>query len=302
MNNMRKQRCKIWLLLLLSAAVTFGFGNNVYPEKIARIIAQVNDEIITAKDLDDYCNILHFKDPRMQITPEFKSEVFERLIEDKLILSQAIREGIKVSDAWVNEKLNEFISSYPSYRDFEESLIADGLNVTLLKKRLESQYLTQRIISKHVRSKVYISPAQVTEFYQSNQEEFAPSRVFTLWISKSEFDEQLQMLTDEIKEKGIEGVDREKYNLNQLDIPERSLKEDIKDIVLSLNIGDSTIEKIDGIYYYVYLENIQAAQAVQLEEAKERIYAFLWEQEMRRIFTEWLEALKEDTVIKRYYE
>lgn len=297
---MRYQRGALWSILLLSITGFVCFSQPVAAERIARILAQVNSEIITEKDLDDYCNILRFKDPRLEITPEFRRDILERLIEDKLILSQAHKEGIEVPPGWVKEKLEEFISSYPSYRDFEEALIADGLNVTLMKKRLESQYLTQRIITHHVRSKVYISPAQVTEFYQEQKSEFAPSRVFTLWIAKSEFDEQLFMLSDEVGEKGIDGVDREKYNLNELSIPEYSLKEEIKDMVLALKAGESTIEKIDGVYYYVYLENIESSGEVSLEDAKEKIYAFLWEQEMRRIFTEWIDSIKKDAIIKRY--
>ncbi len=274
--------------------------NLSYGEQIGRIVAQVNSEIITEKDWNDYMKILRYKNPNMQVTDDMREEILERLIEDKLILYHAVKEGIEVPAGWIKEKLNEFIASYGSYREFEKSLISEGLNVTLLKERLKSQYLTQRIIDRYVRSKVYISPAQVTEFYQANPEQFSAERMFTLWIAQSKFDEQIYMLMDAIKEKGIENVDREKYNLTRVEIDEPSLKEDIKDIVLDLDIDESTFGEKDGTYYYIYLENISVSDPVTLQEAKEQIYSYLWQEEFRREFTEWIEELKKEAIIKRY--
>lgn len=271
-----------------------------YGEPIGRIVAQVNSEIITEKDWNDYIKILRYKNPQLQITDDMRREILERLIEDKLILYHAGKEGIEVPPGWVKEKLNEFIASYGSYRDFEKSLVAEGLNVTLLKERLKGQYLTQRIIDKYVRSKIYISPAQVTEFYQKKSAEFSAVRMLTLWIARSEFDEQIYMLMDDIKEKGIKNVDREKYNLTRVEIDEPSLKEDIKDIVLDLGVGESTFGKNDGRYYYIYLESVDDSDPVSLQEAKERIHNYLWQEEFRLKFTEWIEELKKEAIIKRY--
>ena len=72
------------------------FAFTAYGESVNRLIAKVNDEVITSKDLQDYCNILRqqsqFNQNAVDIDPAqpgFKEKALGRLIEEKLILDAA---------------------------------------------------------------------------------------------------------------------------------------------------------------------------------------------------------------------
>ena len=73
----------------------------LYAEDVARIIAKVNNQVITSKDLDDYSQAVQYRlsdsEPDVSVqTPEFRKQNLRRLIEDKLILEEAKKEKIVI--------------------------------------------------------------------------------------------------------------------------------------------------------------------------------------------------------------
>lgn len=137
-----------------------------YAQEVNKIIAKVNNYIITTKDLDDFCKMLAYRlaDQENEISPNdenFRSEALGKLIEDKLIAAQAQKEKIEVPTPWVEGRLGEMIASYPTRPEFEASLVERGLTMTILKERIREQFMARQVIDKYVRQYVTISPSEV---------------------------------------------------------------------------------------------------------------------------------------------
>jgi len=77
---------------LLIALLFFSF--NVYSQEVSKIIVKVNNQVITSRDLDEYCKVLayRFSNGNEDISAddqEFRGKALERLIEDTLVFRQS---------------------------------------------------------------------------------------------------------------------------------------------------------------------------------------------------------------------
>ena len=102
----------------------------------------------------------------------YEANGLTRLIENKLIVDEADRMGMEINKDVVNERLEEMKGTYDSEQDFLESLVSEGLTVTDLKKRIIEQMKSQFIIEREVKSKIFVTPKEITEHYQSHIDEF----------------------------------------------------------------------------------------------------------------------------------
>ena len=80
------------------------------------------------------------------------------------------------------------------------------------------------------------------------------------------------------------------------------LRVEISEMLESLDSGKYRIKKIDDKFYLLLLEEKIFPQLLSLGEAKEGIYAYLWDVKFKEKFSLWVDELKKDAVIKSYYE
>jgi uncharacterized protein YbgA (DUF1722 family) len=266
----------------------------------------VNNEIITSKDLDDYCNVLTYRlnDETGNFSSDkaqFRKEALDKLIADKLILDRAKKEKLEVPSSWIEDKLKEIISSHSSREEFENSLIERGLTTSLLKERIKEQYIVHQVIEKYVRSGVRVFPQEISQYYNDHPGDFISTPKYILWIVKSEDKNFLGKIAKTIKEKGIVDTEKEYGNiLMRIESSLDELKEEFSAIVKGMKENDSSIKKIDDLDYLVYLDKITPSRTLSLEEAKEIIYSLIWRRKIQEKFLAWIQELKEQATIVIY--
>ena len=124
------------------------------------IVAVVNDELITLKDLRDYIHATYVSliaegIPQSQLKEamkELENNGITKLIEDKLILSKANQLGLQVRDKTVDQRLKDIKAKYPSEAVFMDSLIKNGATITDLKNKIIEQMKIKYVIESQVRS------------------------------------------------------------------------------------------------------------------------------------------------------
>lgn len=167
--------------IALSAAALFlvssfglkaqGTGGIASGTTLDKIVAVVGDEIVMYSDLLAQLYFLKQQNPKLNIDdPELKSRILESMINDKLVVSKASEDTVKVEDEEVEQMLNyqvqNFIRQYGSEKRVEEVF---GLPIAQLKrdykddirKRLMAQRLTQQRFGD-----VKVSRRDVEEFFQ----------------------------------------------------------------------------------------------------------------------------------------
>lgn len=291
------------ILLFITASVS-----SSYAEEVSKIVAKVNDGIITSKDLDDYCQTFQYRlgGSLGQMTPpddNFKDTALDRMIADKLILTKAKEEKIEIPRFWIDEKLNQMVATAPSREAFEESLVAKGLNISIVREKIREQFLMQEIMQKYVKSFVDVSPQEISTYYSTNKGIFYSPKTYVFYLAQSKENAPMERISDFIKRQGIDQA-YIKYSdeIIKLESARSELREDFSKVFKNLKESQWDVKEIDDIYYLIYLEKIIDPLELSLDEVKEDVKAQIYQLKFRERFTEWVQELKEDAIIKNYYE
>jgi len=274
-----------------------------------KIIAIVNKDIITQKDLNDFINFM-----RVQLSTQYQGEQLEskiqsmkldlldKLIEDRLILQEAKKDNIKINPERIKARVSEIKKHYGSDSEFQNSLVKQGLVQADLEEKIREQLLMYTVIDIEIRSKIIIKPGEVTDFYQENTGKF-------ILPEQREFESitiDNESLANEVFDNLKSGQNFQevanKYSLtiNKLNCDSGvQLRKDIEEALFKMNIGQiSAPVKIENNYYIFKLNNIITPRHQNLSEVQDEIQAMLFNKKMQEALVKWLDELKGRSYIK----
>lgn len=273
------------------------------------ILAIVNNEVITRKDLNDFLEFMRIQLKESYISEQdierklasMKEELLQRLIEDRLIIQEAKKENIKIDKSLLESRLKEIKKRYTSLHDFENALKMQGLTEADIRNRISEQLLISTFIEKKIKPKIFVYPYEINEFYEKNKTDFLEEekrKVLALVFEDKELANQVLEL---IKKNGFKEVCKNYLsNLNDLGfVYKEQLKEEIKNIIFNLNKGEnSEIIGIDNLYYIFYIDEILPPRQKELGEVKQYIYDFLFEKKLKDHLKVWLDETKNKSYIR----
>jgi parvulin-like peptidyl-prolyl isomerase len=296
---------KISLLFLV--LVSFFVVTPLYAQD--KVVAVVNHEVITQKDLNDFLNFI-----RMQYSRELKGKVLEekistmrqdllqRLIEDRIILAQAKIENVTADPDRVKAKIADVKRRYPSDAEFVRDLAKQGLVQADLENKVREQLLMYNVIEQKVRSKVVVWPDEITKFYEQNKRQFLKpeERILTIMILPNEDLAKTVSYQLRVGSKLDDLVVKYQFTIDKLSaLKGQQLRSEIEDTVFKLGIKEiSNPVKIDAQYYVFRLDEIVGSQQQSLDEAQSKIQMYLFEKKMQEALAKWLNELKKQSYIK----
>ena len=156
--------------LVLAAALAPASQDSLV--RVDRIAAVVGDTIILESELEE--QILELRARGVSVPEEpaereaFRRELLERRIDDVVLLLRARAEGITVSDAAVNETVDEQLAQirrrFPGEMEFLRALEATGLTLTEFRLQLTEQARSQLMIQQYLQANQgRLSPEPVSE-------------------------------------------------------------------------------------------------------------------------------------------
>lgn len=286
-----------------------------------KIIAIVNSDVITQKDLDDFVHFMSIQLSREYSPQEtekkiasLKTDLLDKLIEDKLILQEAkkndykieIKPGVGISikpdESRVKARIAEIRKHYDSDAAFQEELSRQGIVQADLEQKIREQILMYNIIEYRVRNKVAVKPDEVTEFYDKNMRQFvsAQEREVDCYVLENK-DLALSFALELGSGKAQEDLaTRFPFNVNRMNVKQGGeLKMAIEEAVFKLNINEvSQPQEAEGKYYVFKLLNIIPPKQLTLSEVQDRIHSFLYDFKMKEKLTQWLQDLRGKSYIK----
>ncbi len=274
-----------------------------------KLVAVVNNDVITQKDLDDFLNFM-----RMEMSAQYppsqleskiesmKADLLNRLIEDRLILQEAKKYKILVDEARVRARINQIRSQYATDNAMQEAFKQQGLVQADVENKIREQFLMYNMIEFKIRSKIVVNPAEVTQFYQENLQSF------NLGVQKEFYSISIAdpALTREIHDSLKKGqpVDElsRKYpvSVNMLVFGRSGqFRQEIEDALTKLDPGGiSAPVRIDGQEYIFIATKIIPARQQSLDEVREQVYTFLFNKKMEEEMDKWLAEIKLHSYIK----
>ncbi|MAF27139.1 MAG: hypothetical protein CME07_04670 [Gemmatimonadetes bacterium] len=151
-----------------------------------RILAVVGDEIILLSEVEEELALasvqgaLDLSDGRAVAAA--RSQLLNQMVDERILLVQARREGIRVSRSEIDEAVDrafgDLRSRFPSESAFDEQLRSEGLTRdTLLARyrdKIEDQLLVRQLVEREVRSDVEIPEGEVVAYWNENREDLPP--------------------------------------------------------------------------------------------------------------------------------
>ncbi|MFQ5905166.1 MAG: peptidylprolyl isomerase [bacterium] len=143
-----------------------------------RIVAIVGSDAITESELEDAVSLLQAQLIDPPPAESLKGRVLDQLIENKLLLSQAKAETIRVTHDEVEEALNRSIeeikSRFPTEEDFLGELEREHTSVAELKERyrdeIEDRLMVQKLVEKDLKKGIRVSETDLRRFYEAKKE------------------------------------------------------------------------------------------------------------------------------------
>lgn len=302
--NLKRLSPKVIFLLL---SIQTAYNLQVYAQD--KIIAVVNNEVITQKDLNDFISFIsmqmssQYKGKELENKIEsIKKDLLDKLIEDRIILQEAKKNNIAIDESRVKARINEIKKHYMTDQEFQNDLSRQGMSQADLEKKIREQFLMYNIIEQKIRSKILVRPDEVTSFYNEDKKEFVTPEEKELDVITLENMDQASSFSYNLKrgEKMEDLAMRYPVTINKLNYSEVvELRKEIEGTVKNLAIGEvSDPVKLDDKYCVFRLNTIIPPKQLILTEAQERIHEFLFNAKMQEELTKWLDELKNKSYIK----
>ena len=317
-----KLRCSfrpvlVVLVLVVFAVAPFGSGAEV----VDRIVAVVNEDIILLSDMER--NIEEYRAMAKEagqeqaawyLTPDQRSQLLEKLVNDKLLEQEAKRLGITISEGEVDSAIDRVrqinkISQEEMLRYFK----LQGMEMGEYREKIKEQLLQSRIVNREVKSKVVITEEQLKEHYQANIQQYAGQtkyhlRHILMQTSSPAPDERERVyrnmeqvrvrlkkgetFSDLAKAFSQAGTAREGGDLGLFE--SRLLADNIREALNGVKAGGHTgvVETEQG-YQIFYVEDVVNVGGKSFEDVKEEIHEKLFTEITERRFEEWFKQLRQ---------
>lgn len=151
-------------------------------EVVDRIVAVVNDEVITLYDLNrafepyqrNIENTYKGKDKDVWMK-QARESLFQRLIDNILIEQEAKKSGIHttVREEDVMSVVSDMLSKQKiSMAEFQKNLAREGSSLEAVKKDIRSQIIRMKLLRREVRDKIMVTDDEIGEYYVKHREEY----------------------------------------------------------------------------------------------------------------------------------
>ncbi len=179
--NIKECPLRILAISLACAAALFA-AQPVCAAPVSRIVAVVNGDMITSRELE---KALKPEFIGQQIDPEknpslaamVREAVLDRMINEKILLQQAAKDGISVTEEQVDAAFEQMVSdSQLTREEFLKQMAKEGLSEKQAREKARTMLITQRLMSRNVMSKVVVTEEEINDYYRQNMAGFASGR------------------------------------------------------------------------------------------------------------------------------
>ncbi len=313
---------------LLIAAVLFLSLRYAPAQVVDRIVAQVNDDIITLSDMKrtmaQLRQELATRYSGEQLEQELKKaekDVLEELITQKLLLQKAEELGfganIEVQVSAAVEKIRTD-NKLKDMEELERALAAQGMDMAGLRDQIRKRILTESLINEFVASRITLLTPEIEKYYKDHAQDYSTPEEVTLseilipvGLNDAEAKARIEDVykrakagdsfaslasqyskgTTASKGGGIGSYDTSKLNA------------EVARAVAGVKEGEiSEIAKIGDSYAIFRVDSRKEATIRPLEEVRDEIRDRLWQQKFTPEYNRYVTQLREDAYVQIFGE
>jgi len=315
----------LFLLTLLSSGA---FANVV-----DRSVAIVNEDTITLSEVNElgksFFKKISDETPPNQLAEtleQARRTVISKLIDKKLLIQEAKKLGIQVSDQEVENALQRVLANNKTTMEqFRKEMGAMGMSENQYREELRGQVLSSKLINHEVRTKVVISEGAIREYYNTH---FTTSvdggdyyllQIGCTWGSENQngsitSQEDAKEKANKVHKLAKDGKDFKELAKKYSDLPSAGEGGDLgsfqldemvaymRNAVANLKPGEiSPVVENENGYHFFKLVSSQEGKIVAhepYESVKEQIREKLYQQATEQRFKDWIASIREKAYIK----
>ncbi len=305
-----------FLIALVAVLIQLTLAGTGVAEVVDRIVAEVNNEIITLSELQNMAKTIEAQSgvkPTGQDEKKMMREMLDGLIDRKLAKTEAQRRGIAVADKEVDEAMARFKqrNNIPNDEVFAKGLAQAGLSLKEFKQQIADQMIQERLLVVVVGAKVSISDAEVRRLYdQRFKKGGAQVHIVTLRMpypmgatpeQKEATKEKAETILNAVKrgESFAEAAAKQSLTLSDVGfVSQNDLDPRLAEFLDQLKPKEiAPVATQEGIQL-IQVMGRRTGEARPFEEVAPEIRRILQQQEMEKYFTEWAKTLREKAHIK----
>lgn len=291
-----------------------------------RVVAQVNNDVITLYELNKKIKELTGFDPRdlrMKDEKRFleiRQKTIDLLVDEK-ITNEKIRElGIQVTPKEVDAAIERIKqSNHLTHEDLISSLKKQQMSYESYRERIKSDLERTRLINFEVKSKIIIREEEIKEYYSKNKEKFStPEKVRLAAIFLKQKDPSNKDETLALFRKAEEIVSRLKKGENFGEMAKKlsqgpgaeeggdlgffktsQLDPDLLKVVKNMSPGDVSrpVMRLAGIQIVKLVEK-QDGRVEPFNTVRDNIFGILYQEEINNRYFFWIKELRKKAYTK----
>ncbi len=157
------------LILLLSALLPMPGLLAAQAVPLDSIVAIVDEGVITERQLGKQIDLIRndFLRSKRRLPDDevMRRQVLERLISESLLLQEAKRRGIKVTDSQLNQSMQRTAKrNNMSLSEFRNALIAEGFDYDVYRETLRREIIISNLSRQYSQRLATVSEAEIDEF------------------------------------------------------------------------------------------------------------------------------------------
>lgn len=300
------------------------------PSKMPAVVATVNGEEIKKEALLEHARQMQAQVAQMSRGQEvpalddaFYKQILDTLVAQALLLQDAKRQGVAVSDAELQPQMAALRGRFPDEATFKKALEQQGLTEKELGEKLRQEALIQKYLSTKVFNQVAVTDQAAREFYDKNQDKMQrPERAHLRHIligvkpGTSEADkEKAREKAEDLRERIEDGEDFAKLAAENSDDPGSKVRggdlswisrgqtvppfEKAAFALTQPNELSGVVESQFG-FHIIQLVEREAASAVPFEEARPRITEMLQQKQAGERLQAHVEGLKKKGKVETF--
>ena len=307
--------CRGWGKALFLLVCFFMFLTTVRAEVVERILAVVNDDVITKSEVDQMAKAMESQTgAKMATGKDLERQLLDAMIMQKLAKAEAKRRGITVSDKEIDQAFAEFKKRNNIEDDatLAKALAKEGMTIKGLKQQIADQMVTERLMSIVAAGKAVVTDKEVRDFYEKEFSKTGGGQIHLKILNmpfppgatdaqKEEVKKKAELILQENR-KGVSWEQlRDKYAVMLQDmgfVPESDLDPELVQFLGKVKTGETApIQTLKG-FQLVQVVDRKDSKTRSFEEVAPQIREILQRRDMEKTFKEWIKTQKDRSHIK----
>ena len=306
-------------------------------ELVDRVVAVVNDDVITMSDVNEEGKAFFQKITEQAPANELsgalrraREDVLNGLIDKKLISQEAAKQKVSISDEELDAAYKQMsVTNQMSPEQFRDQLKKAGMTEAVYRENLRNQMLQSKLLNYEVRSKIIITDDMILDYYDTHYtNQVAEGGYYLLqmgFVAKKDSQssgkvDAASMLEAKKRAERVLSLVESGQDFSSLakkfsELPsaadggnigtfqEDEMAENMRAAVTSLKPGQVSklVETPDGYQFFKLLSSQEGGVVVQApyDSVKEEIKKTLYDEKLKAEFEAWVKKIKDAAYIKK---